>query len=165
MGHFSHALLLMVQKSGKLTSWHGRYPIIYKVLAPSQVVGNGISAINSSSRPYFLMDYPFRIGSMKSRILRIYLDPQERILSHPPKVVWLVVSNIFLFSPLLGEMIQFDNLTNIFQIKWGWNHQLEKLFLLRRGQYPFWRFWKKYVSWCDHWILGQFLPILRWSLF
>ena len=44
-------ILLMVQKSGKLTSWgKGSWnPIIYqglyKVLAPSQVVGNGISAI------------------------------------------------------------------------------------------------------------------------
>ena len=31
----------------------------------------------------------------------------------------------FLFSPLPGEMIQFDNLTNIFQ--GGWNLQLDKM--------------------------------------
>ena len=30
-------LLFMVQKSGKLSSWYGNYPMIYKVLVPSQV--------------------------------------------------------------------------------------------------------------------------------
>ena len=36
-------VLLMPQKSGKLTSWYGKYPKIYRVSAPCQVVGNGIS--------------------------------------------------------------------------------------------------------------------------
>ncbi len=31
------SIRLMLQKSGKLTSWYGKYPIIYRVLAPSQV--------------------------------------------------------------------------------------------------------------------------------
>ena len=36
-------------------------------------------------------------------------------------LIWVVVSNIFLCSPLLGEMIQFDE--HIFQMGW-FNHQL-----------------------------------------
>ena len=38
-------------KSGKLTSWYSKYPIIYRVLAPSKrwLVGDGISAINSTT--------------------------------------------------------------------------------------------------------------------
>ena len=35
----------------------------------------------------------------------------------------MVVSNIFYFTPILGEMIQFDE--HIFQMGW-FNHQLEK---------------------------------------
>ena len=31
------------EKSGKLTSWYGKYPIIYKVLYIQKVVGLGIS--------------------------------------------------------------------------------------------------------------------------
>ena len=34
----------------------------------------------------------------------------------------MVVSNIFIFTPLLGEMIQFDG--HIFQMGW-FNHQLD----------------------------------------
>ena len=49
---------------------------------------------------------------------------------HPPfnedVIIWLVVSNIFLFLPLLGEMIQFDE--HIFQMGW-FNHQLVIYFL------------------------------------
>ena len=32
----------------RLTSWYGKYPIIYRVSAPSQVVGTGIPSINST---------------------------------------------------------------------------------------------------------------------
>ena len=37
---------------------------------------------------------------------------------------WVVVSKKWLFSPLFGEMIQFDD--HIFQR--GWNHQLDRVF-------------------------------------
>ena len=37
---------------------------------------------------------------------------------------WVVVSNIFYFTPHLGK---WSNLTNIFQL--GWNHQLDEIFI------------------------------------
>ena len=42
-------------------------------------------------------------------------------INHPFEPIWVVVSNIFLFSSLFGEMIQFDE--HIFQMGW-FNHQL-----------------------------------------
>ena len=43
---YSFSILLMVQKSGKLTSWDGQYPIIYRRSYMFLVVGLGISEPN-----------------------------------------------------------------------------------------------------------------------
>ena len=47
MGWFDHQLDYCLMGEIWLTSWYDKYTILYMVLAPSQVVGNGISAINT----------------------------------------------------------------------------------------------------------------------
>ena len=51
---------------------------------------------------------------------KLLVEEKRKVLEHQV-VGWLVVSNIFYFSPKIGERIQFDE--HIFQMGW-FNHQL-----------------------------------------
>ena len=47
------SLTLVMEKNPMITSWYGEYPIIYKVLATSQVVSAGISEASTVGYVFF----------------------------------------------------------------------------------------------------------------
>ena len=114
------------------------YPMMYRVLAPSQVVGTGISEpSNPRHQPSYAQMMPCGVQSPPKRAevtsgsMKPFSDwiPSVRYVKQNPNQKysiqkirnWVVVSNIFYFHPYLGKILI---LTNIFQM--GWNHQLGK---------------------------------------
>ena len=96
-----------------ITSWYGKFiPIIYKVLAPSQVVGR-ISELSTVWRRLgwrFGIFHPAQLFGKGLLKLSHYLGGGNS-------------NDILNFHPLFGEMIQFDE--HIFQM--GWDHQPEDM--------------------------------------
>ena len=123
-GKLYHNIPLMVQKSGKLTSWWIIYPIIYRNLAQSQVVGNGdfwtINRICYTFRglvtlwmtqhdlhrdQYDLKGHQHFFVSISQDDLRIILFPW--IFTWPTKLTWIKeapspIFNFFQISKKLG---------------------------------------------------------------
>ena len=96
-----------------ITSWYGKFiPIIYKVLAPSQVIGR----ISEPSTVWRRLGWRFGIFHPAQFFGKGLLK-----LSHD--LGGGNSNDILNFHPLFGEMIQFDE--HIFQM--GWDHQPEDM--------------------------------------
>ena len=114
----------------RLTSWYGKYPIIYRVLSPSQVVGLGISSTtqyvqhNSDS---LRSSFPGFSGERSN---------QKGHLFHP----WVFHSGfLFGFRPIFwGELLVYRNVTH-----WGFYSWWKKI---RRNNHLGWWFKKKPVN-------------------
>ena len=88
------------------------------------------------------MDLPWEAhhpsGTLKCPCLEVEKIHDHRLKGQLLEQVWVGESlgggfkYFFIFTPILGEMIQFDE--HFFQM--GWNHQLDQVFPGKRGCFP-----------------------------